>query len=128
VDRAKKTARVSLSGMEIDVPLHKIEIIEEQSADVASQYPSIKYPTKPDVPHTLDLHGLRVAEALERIDKYLDDAVLADYSSVKLVHGYGTGMLRQGIHEFLKHHYHVKAFRIGITEEGGDAVTIVDLK
>ena len=70
---------------------------------------------------------LSLEEALERVDKYLDDAAISQHGFAKLLHGYGTGVLRKALHEFLASHCHVKSFRLGTVEEGGEAVTIVEL-
>ncbi|MFO7172379.1 MAG: endonuclease MutS2 [Bacillota bacterium] len=76
----------------------------------------------------LDLRGLTVEEALARVDKHLDDAVLAGAPQVRIIHGRGTGALRQAIQKFLKEHPAVVSFRLGSVGEGGDGVTIVRLQ
>jgi len=83
---------------------------------------------KKDVSLELDLHGLYVEEALEITDKYLDDAVICDFESVKIIHGYGKGRIREELHKFLLTHHHAKSFRLANIEEGGSAITIVYLK
>jgi DNA mismatch repair protein MutS2 len=80
------------------------------------------------LPGRLDIHGLRVEEALRLADKYLDDAVLMGMESVRIVHGRGTGALRSAIAEMLKGHAHVASFRPGSPEEGGMGVTVATLK
>ncbi|MGE6628948.1 endonuclease MutS2 [Bacillus sp. NPDC077027] len=76
----------------------------------------------------LDLRGERYENALSRVEKYLDDAVLAGYPRVSIIHGKGTGALRKGVQELLKHHRSVKNARFGEQGEGGSGVTIVELK
>jgi len=76
----------------------------------------------------IDLRGKLVEEALELLDKYLDDAVITGINQVSVIHGKGTGALRTGIHQFLKKHPHVSAYRLGEYGEGDTGVTIVDLK
>jgi len=76
----------------------------------------------------LDLRGERYENALLRVEKYLDDALLAGYPRVSIIHGKGTGALRQGVQEFLKNHRRVKKYRFGEAGEGGLGVTVVEFK
>ncbi|GIX07632.1 MAG: endonuclease MutS2 [Candidatus Poribacteria bacterium] len=76
----------------------------------------------------LDVRGLRGHEAVERVDKYLDDAALAGLETVWIIHGKGTGVLRAALHEHLQDHPLVESFRLGRPEEGGAGVTVVALK
>ena len=62
------------------------------------------------------------------IDKYLDDCTISNIATIRIVHGKGTGKLREGIHSFLKKHPHVKSFRLGTFGEGEMGVTVVELK
>ncbi len=76
----------------------------------------------------INLLGKTVDEAIAELDKYLDDASLAHLSSVRIVHGKGTGALRNGVHNYLKRQKHVKSFRLGAFGEGDAGVTIAELK
>lgn len=76
----------------------------------------------------LDLRGERYEDAIIRTEKYIDDALLSNYGRVSIIHGVGTGALRQGIQSYLKKHKRVKSFRFGETGEGGFGVTVVELK
>lgn len=76
----------------------------------------------------IDLRGLDSEEACYRTDKYLDEACISNLGEVAIVHGKGTGVLRQAINNMLKRHPHVKSYRLGVYGEGGDGVTMVELK
>ncbi len=76
----------------------------------------------------LDLRGERYESALLRVEKYIDDALLAGYPRVSIIHGKGTGALRQGVQEYLKKHRSVKRSGFGEASEGGSGVTIVEFK
>ncbi len=76
----------------------------------------------------IDLRGKTIEEAEYELDKYLDDACLANLESVRIIHGKGTGALRAGLRDFFKHHHHVKTFAEAPLNQGGSGVTIVELK
>lgn len=75
----------------------------------------------------LNVMGMTVSEAIPSIDKFLDDACLTHMNKVTIIHGKGTGALRNGIHQYLKKQKHVKSFRAGEYGEGEYGVTIVEL-
>jgi len=76
----------------------------------------------------LQVRGLRVEEALEKVDKFLDDAVLAGHAEVRIVHGIGTGALKKALAAFLAEHPHVESTHEAGSEQGGSGVTLVTLK
>lgn len=76
----------------------------------------------------LDIRGHTVDEAMMAIDKYLDDALLAGLNQVSIIHGKGTGLLRKGVHDYLRSHRHVKSYRLGGQGEGGLGATVVEIK
>lgn len=80
------------------------------------------------VPLELDLRGERLEDAILKVEKYIDDALLAGYPRVSIIHGKGTGALRKGIQEYLKNHRSIKNIRFGEAGEGGSGVTIVSFK
>jgi len=73
------------------------------------------------------LRHLTVDEALLKLDKYLNDAFMAGLCQVKVIHGKGTGTLRQAVHRTLAQHPLVKSYRLGDYGEGGAGVTVVEL-
>ncbi|HWP28101.1 MAG TPA: Smr/MutS family protein, partial [Chloroflexota bacterium] len=74
-----------------------------------------------------DLRGQRVADALEAVERYLDDAYLAGLPSVRIVHGHGTGAVRQAVRELLSRHPHVRSWAPADPRQGGDGATEVQL-
>ncbi|MCL2839922.1 MAG: endonuclease MutS2 [Defluviitaleaceae bacterium] len=80
------------------------------------------------ISHEIDLRGMMPEEATTQAEKYLDDAFLASLSTVSIIHGKGTGVLRTTIHTILKRHPHIREYRLGKYGEGEDGVTIVTLK
>ena len=76
----------------------------------------------------LDLRGETILDAEDKIDVFLDSALLDHLHSVTIIHGKGTGALRTGVHQFLKTHPLVKSFRLGTYGEGDSGITVVELK
>ena len=76
----------------------------------------------------LDLRGERYESALDRVDRYLDDAVLAGMEKVRIIHGKGTGALRQGVQDLLARDRRVKSYAFAKPDQGGTGVTEVELK
>jgi DNA mismatch repair protein MutS2 len=76
----------------------------------------------------LNVIGCTVDEALARTEKFLDEALVAELHSVRLIHGFGTGQLRRAIGEFLQVHPFVAKFAAAPPEHGGGGVTVVELK
>ena len=81
-----------------------------------------------NVASEINIIGLSVDEAIPIVDKYLDDCYMANLESARIVHGKGTGRLREGVHSFLKKHPHVKSYRMGTYGEGEMGVTVVYFK
>lgn len=92
----------------------------------SSPPPSVSLHASPGM--ELDLRGQRTDEALEALDRYLDAAYLAGLPFVRIIHGKGTGKLRQAVREVLGGHPQVKSFESGGDKEGGEGVTVAKLK
>ena len=76
----------------------------------------------------IDIRGMMVDEAEVTLGKFLDDAVIAGLSQVLIIHGKGTGALRKGVQEYLKHHRSVLRYAFADMTDGGTGATVVDLK
>lgn len=81
-----------------------------------------------DISNTLDLRGERVEEALDKLEAYLDKASLANLSPVYIIHGHGTGALKSAVRDFISTSPYVAKFRVGEDAEGGDGVSVIDIK
>ena len=127
--------QVQVGSVKMNVKVNNIiEIITDSSnavnkkGNIKSNILSSHSSKSKTVSTEINVIGQNVDEACFVIDKYLDDAVLSKLQTVRIVHGKGTGKLREGIHSFLKKHPHVKGFRLGTFGEGEMGVTIVELK
>ncbi|WP_295917077.1 endonuclease MutS2 [Anaerovibrio lipolyticus] len=76
----------------------------------------------------IDIRGMMVDEAEVVLGKFIDDSIMAGLSQVLIIHGKGTGALRKGVHEYLKHHRNVAGFNFADMSEGGTGATLVTLK
>ena len=81
-----------------------------------------------NTPDEINVIGSTVEEATDRVDKFLDDATLANKSRVRIIHGHGTGALRKGLAQFLSSHPLVERVSPEAEDRGGKAITLVDLK
>lgn len=105
--------------------LEKSSQVKETTISKTSSSSSFK---ASNVPSEINILGITVEEARLILDKYLDDCALARLSTVRIVHGKGTGALRKGVQAYLKENPHVKSFRYGNFGEGEMGVTIVEIK
>ena len=76
----------------------------------------------------LDIRGCACDDGIYQLDSFIDQAVMSNISTITIIHGKGTGLLRQAVHKRLKSHPSVKTFRLGLFGEGEDGVTIAELK
>lgn len=130
---AKGNLFVQMGILRSQVNISDLEIIEEPLTITAKQMRrtssgKMKMGKSMRISPEINLLGKTVDEAIAELDKYLDDAYLAHLSPVRIVHGKGTGALRQGVHNYLKRQKHVKSFRLGAFGEGDAGVTIVEFK
>jgi len=123
----KGEVQVEAGIMKINVKLKNLRKTQATKAEKVRKKREVKLNLS-NVESRVDLRGLDAEEACYKADKYLDDAYLANLGEVTIVHGKGTGVLRKAINDMLKRHPHVKSYRLGSYGEGGDGVTMVELK
>jgi len=128
-----KRLTVDMGSMKMKVKQNELAVLDEnykESKKVKIPGTSFKQfeLKKYAVSQTLDLRGYRVEEALDEVENYLDKASLANLSPVYIIHGHGTGALKQAVRDFLKTSPYVAKFRSGEDTEGGDGVSVVEIK
>ena len=124
----KGEVQVEAGIMKINVKVKDLRLPEGVSKiEKKRQKRELKLNTK-KIESRIDLRGLDGEEACYRADLYLDEACMANLTEVTIVHGKGSGILRKEINNMLKKHPHVKKYRLGEYGEGGDGVTVVELK
>lgn len=120
--------RLDVNGKRMWVPvadLVTVSLPQKRATYTFTPAPSVD---EPALIQELSLLGLRVDEALEATDRYLDRALTHGMPSVRLIHGFGTGRLRSAVKQFLEHHPNVQSFREGRDGEGGGGATVVTLR
>ena len=122
VDQDEVTVQMGIIKMKLD----KSEVKKRKAKKV--EKPVTIRQNKSHVKRSLDLRGERYEDALIRLEQYLDQVLLSNYTEVEIIHGKGTGALQKGVQQYLKRHPKVKSFRGGMPSEGGFGVTIVEMK
>ena len=117
---------VDLNGMKMkmkrnDIVGHKVEQIKPKQVKISDN--TSKSSTKREI----ILVGKRVEEALDLLEKFIDDLLLTNYDKAYIVHGRGSGQLRKAIHEYLRVHQKVAKYHLAENNDGGNAVTIIEL-
>jgi DNA mismatch repair protein MutS2 len=120
-------AEVLVGNIKLRRPVTDLEVIETSPIKLPPNV-HVNISTKQFEKNEINLVGKKVDEALELTDKFLDDAFLAQAATIRIVHGMGTGALRQAISELLKSHPHVSHFEQAQQSEGGRGVTVVTLR
>lgn len=129
-DARSGKARVQAGRMELEVPIASL-YVPSPKGSAKGQSPSREtWKIAPDeqADRELKLIGLRVDEALDLLEPFLDHAALAGLREVRVIHGLGTGRLRDAVREFLARHPLVDSFRGGEPHEGRDGATVVILR
>jgi DNA mismatch repair protein MutS2 len=120
-------AELLVGNIKMRRPIEDLEIVERAPIKLP-QGVHLTVSTKELEKNEINLLGRRVDEAIDLVDKFLDDAFLAQMREVRIVHGTGTGALRQAIMGLLASHPHVGGFEAAVHAQGGRGVTIVTLR
>ncbi len=123
---------VDMGAMKMKVKKDELAVLDENYKEPTKQkIPGTSFKSfelkRYEISQTLDLRGYRVEEALDEVENYLDKASLANLTPVYIIHGHGTGALKQAVRDFLKTSPYVAKFRPGEDAEGGDGVAVVDI-
>ncbi|MDR3258251.1 MAG: endonuclease MutS2 [Fusobacteriaceae bacterium] len=124
INMSKEIAQVQAGILKLEVPFDDIRKIKEEKKKKYTPVAVIKTRVRNEI----DIRGKMVDEAIFELENYLDRAVMNSYTEVYIIHGKGTGALREGILKYLKDCRYVKDFRIGGHGEGGLGCTVVTLK
>jgi DNA mismatch repair protein MutS2 len=115
-----KEALVEFNGLKFKVKINKLEKTKKEKEKKRDTSDYISF----DINSRIDLRGDRAEEALQKLDEFISNAILSDLNEVNIIHGKGTGALRESVHQYLKHHPSVKNYRLGEITEGGSGMTV----
>lgn len=129
-DKGKK-AEILIGTVKSTIPVKKLamfdkEVIKAKTKPLVQQKKAVEF-IKHDISYMLDLRGFRYEEAMREVETYLDKACAAGLSYAIIIHGHGTGVLKNAIRDYLSDSPYVAKFRPGEDVEGGDGVSVVDL-
>ncbi len=130
---SKGDLTVTMGILHSKLNIRDLEIIQEATTEEklknrSSGIGKLRMSKTASISPEINLIGMTADEALIALDKYIDDAYLSHISPVRVVHGKGSGVLRNAVHNYLKRQKHVKSFRLGSFGEGDYGVTIVEFK
>ena len=133
INKKDGCAVVQVGIMKITAKAENMTLLSDEAGKRPEGYTSTRKSAssvlrRDSVKSEIDLRGMVLEEAEVAVDKFLDECSMADLSTVSIIHGKGTGILRQGIQTMLRKHPHVKSFRLGRYGEGENGVTIAELK
>jgi len=122
-NKDKKSVTVQMESVKLDIKNDKLQKVKSPSKKLSmDSVPVIS--VEPEI----DLRGMMSSDAVENVDTYISDAIATGLTTVRLIHGKGSGILRRNISELLKHDDRIEDFRLGAWGEGDTGVTIVKLK
>lgn len=125
-------AKIQTDTVQIEAGIEELEKSmsqeEAKRGDISTKKVYTKGNTEEDVLRKLDIRGMRVDEAIPLLERFLNDLSLNEVSKGLIIHGIGKGILRDSVRDYMKDHPAIKSFWKGNPDEGGDAVTVVELK
>jgi DNA mismatch repair protein MutS2 len=124
----EREAEVNVRGKRLRASLDEVRVLGQGAPAPARVNVSVQVQQRDVSPTELNVIGCTVDEAVSRADKFLDEAVLAELRTVRIIHGHGTGQLRRGLAEYLRDNPLVSSFAMAPPDQGGGGATIVELK
>jgi DNA mismatch repair protein MutS2 len=124
----KKNVKILAGSMEMTVKLEKLEFVEKAKNKSQKTNVVLGNYSSGNVSHEIDVRGFLFDEAWNKVDEYLDQAIFTGWNEVRIIHGIGTGALREGINNKLRHDARLKKKYYANEGEGGIGVTIVELR
>ncbi len=124
INHEKEKAVIQAGILKVNVSLNKLKKAEMPDTTQEDMIKKYQLNKSSKITNKIDLRGNRYDEARHKLTKYIDNVLLAGYKEVEIIHGKGTGALREAVSEVLESHPHISSYRLGRQEEGGSGVTI----
>ena len=123
----RRGAEVEVRGKRLHVRCNDLRVVAaREDATDGGVTVDVRSPSEPPV--ELNVIGCRVDDALSRVEKYVDQAIVSERRQLRVIHGHGTGQLRRAIAGLLEHHPQVATFALASPDHGGGGVTVIELK
>lgn len=119
---------VSIGNIVANFKQNELKLVKPNKLPTYEASKNVKFTKKSSVKLTLDLRGCRYEEAKDLLDEYIDDLICSNIKQANIIHGYGTGVIRELVQNFLKRSPHIASYRYGGEGEGGFGVTVITLK
>lgn len=132
VSKKVKELELLIGSLKVKVSFDNIEFVKKSRDEKADNqvYSTCSYESSTlssDFSREINIIGLTADDAISKVDKFIDTAILNNTASVVIIHGAGTGRLRNAVHEYLKNHKAVKGFKYAEQKQGGSGATLVEL-
>jgi len=132
---SRDEATVQVGAIKVNLPVRELRALRSEEGEASKREdqkhaPAGSYSVQkgPSTGSAIDLRGLTLDEAIPLVEKHLDNSIWAGLKQVDLIHGKGTGKLKQGLRDYLKDHKQIRSIRSGQPGEGGEGVTVVLLE
>ena len=119
---------VSIGNIVANFKRNELKLVKPKNLTEQEHSKNVSFTKKSSVKLTLDLRGCRYEEAKDLLDEYIDDLICSNIKQANIIHGYGTGVIRELVQNFLKRSPHIASYRYGGEGEGGFGVTVITLK
>jgi DNA mismatch repair protein MutS2 len=129
----KEVAEVLVGGMRLREKIANLQLADQAETRTAATVPPKRQSVSrsldaPDAASELNLIGKTTADADYELDRFIDEAYMASLPRVRIIHGFGTGALKNFVHHFLKNHDLVERFEFATPDHGGQGATVAELK
>ena len=126
IDKKSNSVIIDMNNKKLSVQIDQLSPLNKESIQKQNRNSITFYNIETLDSQRLDLRGMRVDEALFKLDTFIDRAILSNLQSIDILHGKGTGALQEAVHEYLKDLKYIKNYEFAPIDQGGAGITIVE--